>query len=58
MVCWRLGADHYCPKPFEPRRLLRKVDELVRTPIEVLRRRREELVERAELLDRLEASFG
>jgi len=55
---WRLGADHYCPKPFEPSRLLRKVDELVRTPIEVLRHRREELVERAELLDRLQATFG
>jgi len=55
---WRLGADHYFPEPFEPRLLVRKVDELVQTPIEVLRRRREELLERADLLDRLGATLG
>lgn len=55
---WELGADDYRTKPFEPMELADYLDDLLRTPAETLHRRRQEELEKAELLDRLESAFS
>ncbi len=55
---WELGADEYITKPFEPERLARKLDELLHTAPDVLRKKREAELQKAELLDRLESAFS
>ena len=55
---WELGADEYMTKPFEPDRLARKLDELLQTPADLLRQKREVELQKAELLDRLESAFS
>lgn len=55
---WELGADEYFTKPFEPDRLARKLEELLHTPADLLRKNREAELQKAELLDRLESAFN
>ena len=55
---WELGADEYMTKPFEPDRLARKLDELLHTAPDMLRKKREAELQKAELLDRLESAFN
>jgi DNA-binding response OmpR family regulator len=55
---WELGADEYLTKPFDPEWLAHKLDELLHTPPDLLRRKREEELQKAELLDRLESAFN
>jgi len=53
-----LGADEYLTKPFDPEVLVGRLRELLRTSAEVLQRRREAELQKAELLDRLESAFS
>ena len=53
-----LGAHDFCTKPFEPERLARKLEELLHTPPDMLRKKREAELQKAELLDRLESAFN
>jgi DNA-binding response OmpR family regulator len=55
---WELGADEYVTKPFEPERLARKLDELLHTSPDLLRKKREAELQKAELLDRVESAFN
>ena len=55
---WELGADEYLTKPFDPGELVGRLHELLRTSAEVLQRRREAELQKAELLDRLESAFS
>jgi len=55
---WELGADEYLTKPFDPEVLVGRLRELLRTSAEVLQRRREAELQKAELLDRLESAFS
>jgi DNA-binding response OmpR family regulator len=55
---WELGADEYMTKPFDPELLVGRLHELLRTSAEVLQRRREVELQKAELLDRLESAFS
>ena len=54
---YKLGADSYLTKPFDPEELQRAVDELFSMSKERLRERREEELHRAQMLSRLEALF-
>jgi DNA-binding response OmpR family regulator len=55
---WELGCDDYLTKPFEPLHLARRLRELIATPAEALRARREQELQKAELLDRLESALS
>ena len=54
---YKLGADSYLTKPFDPEELQKAVDELFSMTKERLRERREEELHRAKMLSRLEALF-
>ena len=54
---YQLGAVDYLTKPFDPEKLIERVDELLSASDEDLEERRQEEIERAALLDRLEAAF-
>jgi DNA-binding response OmpR family regulator len=54
---YKLGADQYLTKPFENSELVQVVDELLSMDPEQLRVRRQQELDRAQLLSRLEAIF-
>jgi DNA-binding response OmpR family regulator len=54
---WELGADEYLTKPFEPEVLAERIHELLASTPEMLASRRAAELEKAALLDRLEAAM-
>ena len=54
---YKLGADSYLTKPFDPEELHKAVDELFSMSKDRLRERREEELHRAQMLSRLESLF-
>ncbi|MDQ4095922.1 MAG: response regulator [Actinomycetota bacterium] len=54
---YKLGADSYLTKPFDPEELQNAVSELFSMSKERLRERREEELHRAQMLSRLETLF-
>lgn len=55
---YRAGADHYVTKPFTMHELLKGLKEIERMTLDQLRKRREEELEKAKLLSKLESRFG
>lgn len=54
---YKLGADSYLTKPFDPEELINAINELFGMSKERLRERREEELHRAQMLSRLESLF-
>ena len=55
---YRLGADHYLTKPFTMAELIDTLNNMLRMTIDQLRKRREDEIEKARLLSKLENAFG
>jgi DNA-binding response OmpR family regulator len=54
---YKLGADSYLTKPFDPEELINAINELFGMSKDRLRERREEELHRAQMLSRLESLF-
>ncbi len=54
---YKLGADAYLTKPFDPDELTKAIEELFSLTKDRLRERREEELHRAQMLSRLESIF-
>jgi DNA-binding response OmpR family regulator len=58
LLGWMRGADDYLPKPFDPVRLQKAIEDMLSaTPEDLAERRREEL-ERSQDMFNLESTFG
>ena len=58
LLGWMRGADEYLPKPFDPVRLQKAIEDMLSaTPEDLAERRREEL-ERSQDMFNLESTFG
>jgi DNA-binding response OmpR family regulator len=55
---YNLGADDYLTKPFDPDELALQVTETLMLSPEQLQRKKEEEIEKATLLSRIESAFG
>ena len=55
---WELGAHEYLTKPFDPDKLIDRLQELLRSDVAVLEENRQHELQKAELLDRLENAFA
>lgn len=55
---YKAGADGYVPKPFDPEALIREIDDILAMSPHDLEKRRQDELDKTQLLTRLENLFG